>query len=100
MTGSHELALLAEERRVVDAEEHAHRRLIDGNRRKRFRIFEISRGVTYFEAVESDHGTDVTATDLLDLGLAQACEYHQILDLLLLLYVIALAQGNVLACLE
>ena len=51
MPGSHELAVLSEEWGIVDGEEHAHCRLVHGNRRKRLRILVIRNGVADLEAV-------------------------------------------------
>ncbi len=100
MAGSHELALTAEERGIVDAEEHTHRRLIDGYRRKRLGILVVGYGVSDFKTVNSYDRADVPALHAFDLGLPQARKHHQILDSLLLNYVIPLAEAYVHPCLE
>ena len=96
----HELAVLAEEGGIVDGEEHAHRRLVDGDRLQRLGVVVVRDGVADLEAVDAHHGADVAALDLFDVGLAQALEDHQLFDLLLLHDVVALAEADVLAGLE
>ena len=100
MTGSDELALTSEERRVVDAEEHAHRRLIDLDRRKRLRIFPVSNGIADLETFDADNGADVPALNRIHLGLSKAVKNHQVLYFLFFLNVISLAESDVHACSE
>ena len=92
--------VLAEEGGIVDREEHAHRRLVDGDRLERLGILEVRDGVADLEAVDAHHGADVAALDFVDIGLAEALEDHQLLDLLLLDDVVALAEADRLAGLE
>ena len=94
VAGGHELAVLAEERGVVDHEEHRHGRLVDGDRGEGFRILDVGDGVADLESLDAHERTDVTALDLVDIGLAQALEHHDLLDLGLLHDVVALAQGD------
>ena len=94
VAGGHELAVLAEERRVVDHEEHGHRGLVHGDRRERFRILDVGDGVADLEPVNAHQGADVAALDLVYIGLAQALEHHDLLDLGLLDDVVALAEGH------
>ena len=94
VAGGHELAVLAEERGVVDHEEHRHRGLVDGDRRERLRILDVGDGVADLEPVDAHQGADVAALDLVHIGLAQALEHHHLLDLGLLDDVVALAQGH------
>ena len=82
---------------IVDGEEHAHRGLVHGDRLQRLRLLEVRDRVADLEAVDAHHGTDVAALDLVDVGLAQALKDHQLLDFLLLDYVVALAQADILA---
>ena len=100
VAGGHELAVLAEERGIVDGEEHAHRGLVDGDGREGLRILEVGHGVADLEAVESHHRADVAAAGAVHVALAEAFEHHQLLDLLLLDHVVALAEADHLAGLE
>ena len=94
MAGGNEFTVFSEERGIVDHEEHRHRRLVHRNRRKGFRILDVGNGITDFKTVNAHDGTDVSALDLVHVGLAQAFEDHQLLDLGFLDDVVALAQGN------
>ena len=69
---SHELSVLSEERRVVDREEHAHRRFVDGDRRESFRILDVGNRVADLETVNADNSADVTALDAVHIGLSEA----------------------------
>ena len=95
MPGSHELAVLSEEWGIVDGEEHTHRRLVHGNRRKRLRILVIRNGIADFETVNAHHSADIAAFDLLDLLLSKAVENQELLDLLFLNPVIPLAEAYI-----
>ena len=100
VAGGDELALTAEERRVVDAEKHAHSRLVHCNRRQRFRVLEVCDGVSDFKSVYAHDSTDVSALHAFNLGFAQAGKTHQILDFLLLDDVVSLAKADVHSGLE
>ena len=73
-------AVLAEEGRVVDREEHRHRGFVDGDGGQRFGILVVADRVADFEAVDAHDGADLAAGNLLDLLLAEALENHQLLD--------------------
>ena len=100
MAGSDKLALTAEERRVVDAEKHAHSRLVHCNRRQRFRVLEVGYGISDFESVYAHDSADVPALHAFNLGLAQAGKTHQVLDFLFLDDVVSLAEAYVHSGLE
>ena len=100
MPRSHEFSVLAEERGIVDGEEHAHRRLVDGDRRKGLRILAVGDRVADLEAVNAHNSADVTALYAIHIGLSESVEDHQLLDLMLLHNVIPLAEADLLACLE
>jgi hypothetical protein len=53
------LPSLAGERRVVDLEGHAHRRLVHGQRRQRFHVLRIAQGVGNFQAFHAGDADDV-----------------------------------------
>ena len=94
VTRGHVFAVLAEEWRIVDGEEHRHRGLVHRDRRKGFRILGIGDGVADLEAFDADHGADVAAAYFFDLALAEAVEDHQLLDLRFLDDVIPLAEAH------
>ncbi len=90
-----ELSFLAEERRVVDGEQHAHRRLVDGYRRQRLRVLEVADGVTYFKLFKTYDGADVAAAYAFGAHMAHALEGVNLLDLGLLHAAVAVGYGNV-----
>ena len=98
--GSHELPVFTEERGVIDREEHAHRGLVDGDRRQGLGSVQVGDSVTDLEAVDSNHRANVSATDLLDIGLAKTVEDHQLLDFMLLNNIIPLAKAHLLPGVE
>ncbi len=96
MSGSHKLAILAEERGIVYGEEHAHRRFVDRDRREGLRILAVGDRVADLEAVDADHRTDVTALHSIHIGLSKTIKDHELLDLMLLDNVIPLAKADLL----
>ena len=93
------LAVLAEEWRVVDREQHRHRRLVNSDRGQRLGVLIVANGVADLETLDTDQRADFAATDTLDLRLAQTLEYHQLLDLGLLHRLsVALCERNILSC--
>ncbi len=80
MARSDVLAFATEERRIVDREEHAHRRFVDGDGFERFGILEIADRVADLEALDADQRANLAALDALHLGLGQPVEDHQVLD--------------------
>ena len=92
--GGHIFPILSEEGGIVDHEEHGHRRLIDGDRRQGLRVLDVGDRVADLEALDPDHGADVAAADLVHIGLAEALEDHQLLDLRFLDHVHPLAQAH------
>ena len=80
------LALLAEERRVVDGEEHAHRRLVDLDGRQRLGVLVVADGVADLEQdvlVEVEqHSADLAGLDgVLGALFAQSFEGVKLLHL-------------------
>ena len=78
-------ALFAEERRVVDSEEHTHSRLIDLNGRQRFGVLGVADGIADFEShilVEvKQHSAYLARFDRsLDALLAESFEGIEFLD--------------------
>ncbi len=100
VTRRDELAVLAEEGRIVDHEHHAHGGFIDSDGRQGLRIVEIGNGIANFKTFDAHDGADVTALDLIHVGLAQAFEHHQLLDFALFDDIVPLAQAHRHAGLE
>ena len=100
VAGSDIFSILSKERGIIDGEEHAHRRLVDGDRRQGLGILVVGDGIADLESVNAHKGADIAATGFVDIGLAQAFEDHELLDLLLLDDVIPLAEADVLAASE
>ena len=91
-------AVLAEERRVVDREEHRHRGFVDLDGRQRFGVLVVADRVADLEAFDAHQCADLAAGNLLDLLFAQSFEDHQIADAgLLHRHAVALGQRDVLA---
>ena len=100
MTGGNELTVLTEERTVVDAESHAHRRLVDSNRFERFGVLCVADRVTDLKAVNTDHGTDITVLDHIGLHVTHTRERMQLFDLRLDHRAVFLSQRNSLSVFE
>ena len=94
MARSDILSLFPEERRVVDSEEHRHRRFVDGNRRQRFRILYITDSVTYLKLIQSDDSTDVTTVDTVGTDMTHTLESMEFLNLSLLHRAITVSDGH------
>ena len=90
-----ELALTAEERTIVDGEEHTHRRLVDGDGWQRLGVLEVGDGVANLETLETDNGTDVARAYLVGLLVTHTLKGMQLLDLGLLLAAVAVTDGDV-----
>ena len=100
VTRSDKLTFLAEERRVVDAEEHRHGRLVDGDRWQGLGILNIADGVTNLELLQTDDSTDVATVHLIDTRMTHTVEGMQFLDLCLLHRTVAMGNGNLHAVLQ
>ena len=100
MTAGDELTLLAEEGGVVDGEEHRHRRLVDGDRRQRFRILHITDRVANLKFLQADDGTDVTTVYLFGAHMSHTIEGMQFLDLRLLHGTVTMSYRHLLAILQ
>ena len=77
---SDEFAVLAEEGRIVDREQHAHRRFVDGDRFERFGVLVIADRVADLEAFDAYQSADFAALHLVHLGFTQSLENHQVFD--------------------
>ena len=94
------LAFLAEEGRVVDGEEHGHRRLVDADGRQRFGVLEVAKRVAYLEAFQADNRTDVARTHFLRLLSAHTREGVELLYLRLFHLSATMGNGDVHALLQ
>src|SRR5690606_7304382 len=65
----------AKERRVVDSEKHAHRRLIDRDTWQRFRLIRIGDSITNLEVFNTRDGTNFTRIHFSYFYTAKAFEY-------------------------
>ena len=95
MAGSAELSFFSEEGRVVNGEEHAHGRLVDGNGRQRLGVLVVADGVAYLETLQSYHGADVSSVHVIGLHVSHALESVQFLYLCFLLRAVTMADGHV-----
>src|SRR5690606_8884202 len=98
--GGHKLSILSEKGTVIDGEEHAHGRLINGNGLQLLRILKIGHGVPDLKALHAHYGTDVPGGHFTDLYPAQTFEGIELLGLGLDDLPVPFYQGNVLAFLE
>ena len=74
-------AFLAEERRVVDGEQHAHRGLVHVDGRQRLGVLVVGHGVANLEVVDAHQCDDVAGLHrLLGAFLAQALKGVKLLD--------------------
>ena len=95
MAAGDKLAFLAEERRVVDGEQHAHGRLVDGYGRQRVGILEVADGVSNLETLKADDGADVAAGHFGRLHMAHALKRVQFLNARLLHGAVAVGYGDI-----
>ena len=85
------------ERRVVDAEDHVERRLVDRDRRQGDRVVEVGDRVADVDVVQADHGADVAGADLVGLDAAEAVEDVELRDRVVDALAVVLEQGDALA---
>ena len=97
VAGSTELSLFAEEGRVVDGEEHAHRRLIHGDGRQWLRIVEVGNGVADLEFLQTDYGTYVAGIYMVRFLVPHTLESVEFLDFRAFLCAVAVTDGDVLS---
>ena len=90
-----ELAFLAEERRVVDGEEHRHGRLVNADGRKRFRLLKVAYRVADFKVCQTNDGTNVTTRHTFSGAVSHTLKSVEFLDFRLLLTAVAVADGHV-----
>ena len=95
MAAGTELALLAEERRVVDGEEHRHGRLVNADGWKRFRLLKVAYRVADFKVCQTNDGTDVTTRHTFSGAVSHTLKGVEFLDFRLLLTAVTMAYGHV-----
>ena len=91
---SHILTILTKEGRVVDGEQHRHRRLVDGDTRQRLGLGSIGNGVANLEILDTHEGANVARSYRLHLGTAHTLEHVELLDALFYGRAVFLAQRN------
>ena len=97
MARCNELTIFTEERRVVDGKEHRHRRLIDCNRRQRFRLIDVGNSLANLETIDTNHGTDIAGLDGFYFRTAQTFKDIQLLNFRFYHRTVTFAQHNFLA---
>ena len=80
VAGGDELPFAPIEGRIVDREEHAHRRLIDSDGLERFGRSYVRERLTDLKAFDTDQRTDVARGDAIDLCAAKTFEDIDLLD--------------------
>ena len=100
MAAGDKFAVLAEERAVVDAECHTHRRLVDSNRLECFGVLCIADSIADFKTVNTDHRTYIAVADYIGLHVSHAVESVQLFDLRLDHSAVFLGKGDHLAVFE
>ena len=81
MTRRDEFPVAAEKGRIVHAENHGNRRLVDGDRGQRFGIFRVADRVRNVEIFDADDAADVSAGDAGTVFPPQALEREKLLYL-------------------
>ena len=81
---SHILAFLAEERRVVDGEEHRHGWLVNGNRRQWLGVLDVTDGIANLKLLQSDDSTNIAALHFVCTHMSHTLERVQLFDFCLL----------------
>src|SRR5690606_27938176 len=74
MPGGHELPVLSKEGAVIDREEHAHGRFIDGYGPQLFWIVVIGNGIPDLKSLHAHNGTDVPGDNFTNLDAPQPLE--------------------------
>ena len=100
MTAGDKLSFLAEEGRVVDGEEHRHRRFVDSDRRQWVGLLEVADGIADLKLLQSYDGTDITTPHFRGLDMSHTFEGVQLLDTGLLHRSVTMRDGHVHSLLE
>ena len=100
MTACDVLAVLSEERTVVDAEGHTHRRLVDSNRLECLGVLCVADGVANLKTVDTDHRADIAILHHVGLHMTHTGEGMQLFDLGLHHRAVFLRQRHHLSVLE
>ena len=95
MAAGAEFAFFAEERRVVDGEEHTHGRFVDGNGWQRLRVFIIAEGIADFKVFQTDDGADVSRRNFGCSLASHTGKSMQFFDFGFLPTAVAVADGDV-----
>ena len=84
-------------RRRVDAEDHRHRRLVDGRRRNRQAVLGIRDRLADGDVVDAGHADDVARAGALDVDALEAFEREQLRDLGVLVHAVELEHRDLIA---
>ena len=94
VTRGDEFSIFSEERRVVDREQHVHRRLIHRNAWQCFRIFRIGDRISDIEILDTHHGAKITGMYFSYFFLTHPLEYIQFFHTATLGRTIGLHEGD------
>ena len=78
-----EFSFLAEERRIVDGEEHGHSGLVNSDGGQRLRVFEIANRIANFKTLQADDSANIAALNGISLLAAHSLEGVHLLNLYL-----------------
>jgi len=95
-----ELAFLAAERAVVDAEDHVERRLVDLHARHRQRVVGVADGVADVDLAEALDGAQIACSDLVGFAAREALEAVHLQDARLADAAVGAADRDLRAALE
>ena len=97
LAGGHVLAIATGHRRRVDAEDHRHGRLVDGDRRDGDAVLDVGNRLADGDVLDAGQADDVAGRGLLDVDALQAVERVQLGDLRLLDGGVQLAHRDLIA---
>ena len=80
VTRSHKLTITAEERRIINGEQHTHSRFVNSDRWQCFRVFKVADRITDFKAFDTYQRTDVTGRNFRYLRTSHTFKCMQFLD--------------------
>ena len=79
VTWCHKLAFPTIERRIIDSEQHTHRRFVDGDRRQCLRILVVTNSITDLKPFDTDQSADISGGNFLHLHAAHTLKSMQFL---------------------
>ena len=100
MARSHKLTFLTKKRRIVDGEQHTHRRLVDGDGWQCFGVFDIGDGISNLKTFDAHQRTNFTGRNFFSFHFFETFEDIQTTNPALDKSTIFFAQIHKLAILE